>query len=216
MSVLSTEALTRLAPWRDFPAPFHVAGGWAIDLFLGERTRPHEDVDIQIGRQDLPLFFHHFRGASVMGAQRGRLISLDDAQSAEPFHELHIDPEVTPLLEVLVAEVRGGDLIYRRDERVRMPLSDYARLAPGGIPYGAPAWELLFKSRASRQKDERDLLRVLPRLSARERWWFAGALSTTSPGHPWLTVIGKADPRGRWTKPQEGDGAGAANRPPSS
>lgn len=36
--------------------PFHlqwwIAGGWAIDLFLGEQTRPHDDIDILIRRDD--------------------------------------------------------------------------------------------------------------------------------------------------------------------
>ena len=29
-----------------------IAGGWAIDLFLGRQTRPHHDLDIQILRRD--------------------------------------------------------------------------------------------------------------------------------------------------------------------
>jgi len=29
-----------------------LAGGWAIDLFLGRRTREHEDIDVQILRPD--------------------------------------------------------------------------------------------------------------------------------------------------------------------
>ena len=45
------------APWhpRDFAArmdgadfPWFVAGGWAIDLFLGTRTRDHEDLEIAV------------------------------------------------------------------------------------------------------------------------------------------------------------------------
>ena len=35
----------RLAALR---CPWYVAGGWAIDLFLGEQTREHEDVEIAV------------------------------------------------------------------------------------------------------------------------------------------------------------------------
>src|SRR5688572_25039349 len=34
------------------PFPWWIAGGWAIDLFIGHQTRPHADTDILILRQD--------------------------------------------------------------------------------------------------------------------------------------------------------------------
>jgi hypothetical protein len=32
--------------------PWWVAGGWAIDLFLGRQTRPHGDIDLLVRRED--------------------------------------------------------------------------------------------------------------------------------------------------------------------
>src|SRR5260370_34929395 len=32
--------------------PWWIAGGWALDLFLGIQTREHEDIDVQILRRD--------------------------------------------------------------------------------------------------------------------------------------------------------------------
>jgi hypothetical protein len=32
--------------------PFWLAGGYAIDLFLGRRTRAHQDLDVVIRRAD--------------------------------------------------------------------------------------------------------------------------------------------------------------------
>ncbi|MHA2370372.1 MAG: nucleotidyltransferase domain-containing protein, partial [Candidatus Hodarchaeales archaeon] len=37
---------------KEFAKPWFVAGGWAIDLHLNYVTRPHEDVEIIILRQD--------------------------------------------------------------------------------------------------------------------------------------------------------------------
>ena len=31
-----------------FPQPWWVAGGWALDLFLGRKTRPHADLEFSI------------------------------------------------------------------------------------------------------------------------------------------------------------------------
>ncbi|MGD6844537.1 nucleotidyltransferase domain-containing protein [Bacillus infantis] len=35
-----------------FEKPWFVAGGWAIDLFIGKQTRPHADLEIGIFRED--------------------------------------------------------------------------------------------------------------------------------------------------------------------
>lgn len=32
--------------------PWCVVGGWAIDLWLGVQTRPHEDTEIAVSRED--------------------------------------------------------------------------------------------------------------------------------------------------------------------
>ncbi len=32
--------------------PWWIAGGWALDLFLGVQTREHRDIDVQILRRD--------------------------------------------------------------------------------------------------------------------------------------------------------------------
>jgi hypothetical protein len=31
---------------KDFNKPWYIAGGWAIDLFLGLVTRSHQDIEI--------------------------------------------------------------------------------------------------------------------------------------------------------------------------
>jgi hypothetical protein len=32
--------------------PWAFAGGWAIDLWFGEQTRPHHDVEVVVHRRD--------------------------------------------------------------------------------------------------------------------------------------------------------------------
>lgn len=38
--------------FKSFTAPWIIAGGWAIDLFLKKQTRQHSDVDILVDRKD--------------------------------------------------------------------------------------------------------------------------------------------------------------------
>ena len=45
---------------RGFPSFWCVAGGWAIDLYLGRVTRSHGDVELAIFRQDQSLLHTHF------------------------------------------------------------------------------------------------------------------------------------------------------------
>jgi hypothetical protein len=43
-------------------APWWIAGGWAIDLFLGKQTREHEDVDVLFLRRDQDAVRNLFAG----------------------------------------------------------------------------------------------------------------------------------------------------------
>lgn len=71
-----TQALQRtLGLMEGFPAPGCVAGGWAVDLFLGKVTREHGDVDIAIFRDDQRAVHDHFRGWQVRKVVRGQLWS---------------------------------------------------------------------------------------------------------------------------------------------
>lgn len=47
---------------RGFPAPWFISGGWAIDLFLGEVTRAHSDIEIGIFRCDQGALWRQLRG----------------------------------------------------------------------------------------------------------------------------------------------------------
>jgi DNA-binding transcriptional LysR family regulator len=48
-----------------FGRPWCIAGGWAIDLFLGRQTRPHKDVEIAIFRDDQRRLFEHLAGWTI-------------------------------------------------------------------------------------------------------------------------------------------------------
>ena len=84
----------------------------------------------------------------------------------------------------------GGpeEFVCRRDERIRMPLSQ-AVWTKDGVPYLAPEIQLLFKAKAPRGKDRRDFDDCLPLLSVQQREFLRAALLLTLPGHEWLARL---------------------------
>jgi hypothetical protein len=92
-----------------FRRPWYIAGGWALDLFLGRVTREHHDIDVAIFREDQHELRNHLegwgfqkvvkRGNHVREAwDKHELLSL-------PVHEVHArGPGGDSELEVLLNE----------------------------------------------------------------------------------------------------------------
>jgi aminoglycoside-2''-adenylyltransferase len=150
---------------RTFDGPWWIAGGWAADLFLGEQTREHEDVDVVALRRDRPLLEQALAGQDVeeIGERQLRLRAFD----------------------VLFDEADGDDWVFRRNPRVRRPLREIG-LVRDGLPILAPELVLLYKAKQPGAKDEADRALLTPRLDPAGRTWLAGALRMAYPDHPWL------------------------------
>ena len=54
-----------------FPAPWALCGGWAVDSWLGEETRDHGDVDIDVFVQDRRELCEHLRGWQAVAHELG-------------------------------------------------------------------------------------------------------------------------------------------------
>jgi hypothetical protein len=50
------------APLEGCRVPSWISGGWVIDLFLGEQTREHADLDLGCFRDELPGFLEPSEG----------------------------------------------------------------------------------------------------------------------------------------------------------
>src|SRR6266705_2946461 len=74
-----------LAPWEDsrpedlrvaldgLLVPWWVAGGWALDLFLGRETRRHADLDVALLRRDQHELHRTLEGWDLRYSAAGRL-----------------------------------------------------------------------------------------------------------------------------------------------
>ncbi len=177
---------------RGFEAPWMIAGGWAIDLFLERETRPHADVEIAVFRRDQLALQARFSGLKMKKAGGGALVDWPRGQFLDlPAHEIHLfeGPAETPVLEVLLNETDGENWLYRRNAAVTKPLGEIRRAAGANLFFLCPEIVLLYKSKAPRERDETDFAAALPRLDRSSRVWLEHALSVCHENHPWLARL---------------------------
>ena len=173
-------------------APWYVAAGWAIDLFLGGGYREHDDLEIAVPRDrfsEIEEALDKFELFVVGVPGQGFVTPLKEAGDAlDDSHQTWVREPQTGLwrLDVMREPADGGTWICRRDVRIRMPYDQVIERTADGIPYGRPEVVLLFKAKATRPKDDADFLAVLPHLGPERRRWLADALELVHPAHAWL------------------------------
>jgi len=184
-----------------FKPSWCIAGGWALDLFLGQISRPHEDLEIAIFRQDQTSLHRHLSDWIFQKVVDGRKIVWPaDEELKLPIHEIHAystkDSQLS--LEFLLNERIANDWVFRRDMRIRMPLKDAIILAKENLPILCPAIVLLFKAKNTKPKDEADFRSVREAMSHQQRRWLKESLRACHPTHPWLKeLIMDSDPNSR-------------------
>jgi hypothetical protein len=176
----------------DLTAPWWIAGGWGLSLFVGRETRRHHDVDVSLLRRDQAALRHH--------------LADWDLQYATPDHQLEpwdgrfLEPPITRIwarrgpgdawcFDVLLEEACAESWLYRRDPRVSRPLSELGQTTTDGLPYLSPEISLLYKLARPTPRSKADLRAVYPRLSATGRSWLRQALETCHPDHPVLPIL---------------------------
>lgn len=175
---------------RGCPSPWWIAGGYAIDAFVGViGRRPHEDLDVGLLARDQHAIRCWLRGWDAWCAdppgtlRRWRVGEYLD----EPLHDIWLRPaEAAPWrLALVLNPSEDDDWVYRRDRRVRRALAEIVWHADG-IPYLVPEVQLLFKAKSMREKDELDFTDAAPLLAIEQRRWLRAALELAHPGHPWI------------------------------
>jgi hypothetical protein len=144
-----------------------VAGGWALDLFVGSQSRPHKDLDIGMLRRDALEVLAAPSSWEIFEAKDGGLTRLreGDAPRAE-VNSLWCRPadDTEWTFELMLDESEDGHWVFRRDRAIQRPLALDIRRNPNGIPFLAPEIQLLYKARPVRVQDQADFDHVAPRL----------------------------------------------------
>jgi hypothetical protein len=183
------EVARRLAGVR---APWYVAGGWAIDLFLGKEHREHDDLEIAIPQSRFDEIVAALPDLDFFVVGDGLAWPLNQAGDMFDAHHQTWARDRSNgrwRLDIFREPAEGDTWVSRRDESIRLPYTQLIARTPDGIPYGRPEVILLFKAKASRPKDEDDFATVLPLLDSRARIWLREALSLFDPEHHWITAL---------------------------
>jgi hypothetical protein len=198
------EAVDALGPWEPLAlseavrlfehAPFWwaVAGGWAIDMFLGAQTREHHDLDLAIARHEQGLVFETLvlQGWDCHVAAGGQLTPWRGERLDTGENNLWCRRPGDPAwrFDLVVTEIDDGDWVFRRNPRIRLPIDE--AITAGAPSYVSPHVQLLFKARHHQAKDDADLVAVVRRLGPERRRWLHDALRVTEgPEHPWLAFV---------------------------
>lgn len=180
---------------RDVRCAWWLAGGWAVDSFLGTQTRAHGDTDVLVLRD------HH---VDVRAA-----LSDWDAHAADPPGTLRPWPvgEVLPdavhdvwlrrapgepwAFQLMIDDTEGGDWVFRRDRGVRRPVASLTAEGAGSFacPVLAVEVQLLYKAKGVRPKDQADFDAAVARLSDAQASWLRTSLARQDPHHPWLEAL---------------------------
>jgi hypothetical protein len=168
-----------------------VAGGWAIDLWLGEQTREHHDVEVAIRRDDQSV---------VHAALRAdwNLYCLDPPGSG--WRAWTGDPIEHPAFQLqarspanefdLFTETSDESMWrYRRDERIQLPLAKVWASSKSGLPIVRPEVQLLYMAKSIEPKHVHDFNVARPMLDDDARLWLAEALALAHPGHQWVREL---------------------------
>jgi len=187
--------------------PWWIAGGWAIDLALGQVSRAHHDVDVLMLERDE----HALR--DVTDVDLRLVVGADEREKTWPpgrrliagAHRIQVRAGGLPLpTEVLLGAAVGSTWLYHRGRMgaVTRPLAAITRKR-GDIPYLSPEVVLAMKAVSGRAKDAADFDAALPLLDADQRRWLGDAAgrrwrsthasSDDSAVHPWTKRLSITD-----------------------
>jgi hypothetical protein len=173
-------------------APWWLAGGWSLEAHAGLLATPrreHSDLDLALLRPHLPMVREHLKGWDLQIAHEGTLTPL---RKELPWnrHALWCRPSADHgwAFELLINDTSDDQRqwVFRRDERVRLPVANIGETGPEGVPHLVPQIVLLFKAARARPVDQEDLQATLPHLRDDERCWLNENIRLVHPEHPWL------------------------------
>jgi hypothetical protein len=192
-----------------FTRPWFVAGGWAVDLYLGQKSREHEDVDVAIFRPDQAAMQEYLAGWRLQQVKQRELEEWAPGEwLALPVHEIHArrDAGDPGELEVLLNERDGDTWRFRKNPDITRPIEKVALRTAWGVPFLSPEVALLYKAShvvagghmpAAEDKNAGDFERAVPHLEPERREWLKRAIESCYPGHPWLARLSKDGQGGR-------------------
>jgi hypothetical protein len=171
---------------------WYVVGGWALDLWHGQQTRDHEDLEFCILPQDVDRSRARLSELDFFEVRNGAFTYLSPGMKPRPEASQLWGADMAKAcwrVDMMIEHGSPEDWVYKRDPSFRLPRSVAIRKTPAGIPYLAPALVLLFKAKYVRTKDTEDFQAALPKLDDRQKADLRNWLEALHPGHQWLSLL---------------------------
>lgn len=175
--------------------PWWIAGGWALDLFIGHQTRTHDDIDILVLRSDQQVLHQYLKNWDLQACiPPGSLRTWEANEYLNVgINNVWCRKKQTSLwcFQIMFMDIEGEHWVFRRDKRVKGLIADIGKITSDDIPYLRPEIQLLFKATGPlREKDIFDFKQVITHLDKNAISWLRYNLSLVSPGHQWLDFMG--------------------------
>lgn len=178
---------------KDKGVPFWIAGGYALELFVGSPYRGHADLDIVIPRTEQQqlrkvLADFCFYAADPPGQLR---VWPGDELLAKPIEDVWVKERAAGpfVFQIMFLETVEDRWLFKRNPQVTGLISEFGWISPEGYPVIGPHIQLLYKAKTVREKDALDFATCQPRLNESQRQWLIDALELVHPSHPWLNEL---------------------------
>jgi hypothetical protein len=174
--------------------PWWISGGWAIDLFLGRQTRPHDDTDVLIRRDDQLLLQEFLSEWDLHKTQQPGLKPWPKGEFLTPGVNdvwCRRTPDSPWSFQIMLLDTRDDSWVFRRDPAITGPIAALGQVTASGIPYLSPEIQLLYKARSEPlDKDNADFRNCAPLLEPEKREWLLACLKQRLPnGHMWIALL---------------------------
>jgi hypothetical protein len=179
----------------DIPVKWCIAGGWALDLYLGKQSRTHDDIDVIIFREEqLTAFKYLSKNWLLYKAENGKLNIWKEGEFLTSTNDIWVSKgDNSPwVFQIMLVDNKQDSWIYKREKSIRREMNDIFLKTQEEIPYLKPEIQLLYKGGSSeiREKDQNDFLKSLPSLMPQAKEWLKATLKIQFPcGHIWVDYI---------------------------
>lgn len=170
-----------------------LAGGFALEIFVGKNYRNHADIDILIKREDQKKIFDRIEKSRIFVSQNGNLSLFDKNTFYKfPIQDIWILSENISAwcLQIMLYDVEDGFWIYKRDKNIKVE-HDFLFWEKDGVKIIKPEIQLLYKSKSIRPKDEEDFQVLKTRLNKNAAEWLNSALEKCYCRHRWISDLTK-------------------------
>jgi len=177
--------------------PWWIAGGWAIDLFLGRQTRAHGDTDVLVRRDDQLEVQKYLSDWDLHKTQQPGLKPWPAGEfQKRPFDDIWCRRRADSpwSLQFMLLDTDGDQWVFKRDESIRGSLGGLGRWTSSGVPYIAPEIQLLYKAKPEiLDKDQSDFDLAAPCMCHGAQAWLVRCLEKRfREGHVWSTSLREA------------------------